>query len=203
MNDPATVSAGSDSTERKPVIEIRDLEKTYEDGGINALNGVDLVVRDGELVAITGPSGCGKSTLLHLMAGLDRPTRGSIHVHGYDLGHLRHPNRFRRQEIGLVFQLHNLLPRLTVLGNVEVAMIGTNRSRSERKAHAMELLSDVDLDGLANRKPPQLSGGGAPTSRNRSRSGERPTCAPGGRTDWKPGQCLRHDGAVFVREATR
>jgi len=159
MNDPATVSAGSDSTERKPVIEIRDLEKTYEDGGINALNGVDLVVRDGELVAITGPSGCGKSTLLHLMAGLDRPTRGSIHVHGYDLGHLRHPNRFRRQEIGLVFQLHNLLPRLTVLGNVEVAMIGTNRSRSERKAHAMELLSDVDLDGLANRKPPQLSGG--------------------------------------------
>jgi len=158
MNEAEEPTAGAPA-ERPPVIEVAGLEKTYDDGGIRALNGVNLVVADGELVAITGPSGCGKSTLLHLIAGLDRPTRGTIRVHGYDLSHLHHPNRFRREEIGLVFQLHNLLPRLSVLGNVEVAMVGSHRGRSERRAHAMDLLADVDLSGLAKRKPPQLSGG--------------------------------------------
>lgn len=141
------------------IIEVRDLEKVYEDGMVSALRGVNLSVQQGETIAITGPSGCGKSTLLHLIAALDRPTAGLIKVHGYDLNHLRHPDDYRRYEVGLVFQLHNLLPRLTALENVEVAMIGSRRHRAERTAHARALLGAVGLEAVASRHPPQLSGG--------------------------------------------
>jgi putative ABC transport system ATP-binding protein len=142
-----------------PLIEVHNVEKVYDDGMIRALDGVDLTVASGEFVAITGPSGCGKSTLLHLLAALDRPTAGTIRVDGYDLNHLRRNNLFRREEIGLVFQLHNLLPRLSVLGNVQIAMAGSRRPHAERSAYARRLLADVDLDDLADRRPPQLSGG--------------------------------------------
>ena len=140
-------------------IEARGLEKVYEDGSVHALQGVDLTVGSGELVAITGPSGCGKSTLLHLVAALDRPTAGSITVSGLDVVHLEHADRFRREQIGLVFQLHNLLPRLSVLGNVEIAMVGTHRHSRECTTRARELLAEVGLGHLADRRPPQLSGG--------------------------------------------
>jgi ABC-type lipoprotein export system ATPase subunit len=140
-------------------IEVRGLEKTYDDGLIRALDGVDLTVERQEFVAITGPSGCGKSTLLHLLAALDRPTRGAIRVNGFDVVHLRNASRFRREEVGLVFQLHNLLPRLSVRENVEIAMFGSRRPRSQRAAYADELLEAVGLAGLATRVPTQLSGG--------------------------------------------
>ncbi len=140
-------------------IEVRGLEKVYEDGRVHALQGVDLTVASGELVAITGPSGCGKSTLLHLIAALDRPNAGTIMVSGLDVVHLRHPDRFRREQIGLVFQLHNLLPRLSVLGNVEIAMVGSHLRPGESTNRARELLAEVGLDHLADRRPPQLSGG--------------------------------------------
>jgi putative ABC transport system ATP-binding protein len=143
----------------RPVIEAHEVKKVYDDGMIRALDGVDLTVANGEFVAITGPSGCGKSTLLHLFAALDRPTSGTIRVDDYDMSHLRHSNRFRRQEIGLVFQLHNLLPRLSVLGNVEIAMAGSHRPYAERSVYAQKLLGDVDLAHLADRRPTQLSGG--------------------------------------------
>jgi len=149
----------SDLVVRPSLIEVRDVEKVYDDGMIRALSGVDLTVGSGEFVAITGPSGCGKSTLLHLLAALDRPTAGTIRVDGYDLNHLRRNNLFRREEIGLVFQLHNLLPRLSVLGNVQIAMAGSRRPHAERSVYAKRLLGDVDLDDLADRRPPQLSGG--------------------------------------------
>ena len=142
-----------------PLIEVHDVEKVYDDGMIQALDGVDLTVAKGEFVAITGPSGCGKSTLLHLLAALDRPTAGTIRVDGYDLNHLRRNNLYRREEIGLVFQLHNLLPRLSVLGNVQIAMAGSHRPHAERPAYAKRLLDDVDLGDLAHRRPTQLSGG--------------------------------------------
>ncbi len=144
---------------KAPLIEVHDVEKVYDDGMIRALDGVELTVASGEFVAITGPSGCGKSTLLHLLAALDRPTAGTIRVDGYDLNHLRRNNLFRREEIGLVFQLHNLLPRLSVLGNVQIAMAGSRRPHAERSAYARRLLGDVDLVDLADRRPPQLSGG--------------------------------------------
>jgi putative ABC transport system ATP-binding protein len=141
------------------LIEVHEVEKVYDDGMIRALDGVELTVASGEFVAITGPSGCGKSTLLHLLAALDRPTAGTIRVNGYDLNHLRRNNRFRREEIGLIYQLHNLLPRVSVLGNVQIAMAGSRRPHAERSAYARRLLGDVDLEGLANRRPTQLSGG--------------------------------------------
>jgi len=156
MSEPQTQATSSSPSS---VIEAHDVVKVYDDGMIRALDGVDLTVAGGEFVAITGPSGCGKSTLLHLLAALDRPTSGTIRVDGYDMNHLRHSNRFRRQEIGLIFQLHNLLPRLSVLGNVEIAMAGSHRPHAERSVYARRLLGDVDLAELADRRPTQLSGG--------------------------------------------
>jgi ABC-type lipoprotein export system ATPase subunit len=142
-----------------PAVEVHGLEKTYDDGLIRALDGVELRVPGKEFVAITGPSGCGKSTLLHLIAALDTPTKGTITVNGHDVLRLRNASRFRREEVGLVFQLHNLLPRLSVRENVEIAMSGSRRPHHQRAAYADELLRDVDLGGLGDRVPTQLSGG--------------------------------------------
>ena len=149
MSDPTTA----------PKIETHRVTKVYADGRVRALDGVDLTVRAGEFVAITGPSGCGKSTLLGLLAALDAPTSGTIRVGSYALEQLRDANRFRRQEVGLVFQFHNLLPRLTALHNVEIAMLGSTRPHAQRTEFALGLLDDVGLSHLAHRRPPQLSGG--------------------------------------------
>ncbi len=142
-----------------PAIEVRGLEKTYDDGLIRALDGVDLTVAALEFAAITGPSGCGKSTLLHLIAALDSPSGGTIRVNGHDVVRLHNASRFRREEVGLVFQLHNLLPRLSVRENVEIAMSGSHRPHRQRAAYAEELLDAVGLGGLSARLPTQLSGG--------------------------------------------
>ena len=147
------------SESRAPAVEVRDVHKHFDNGAVRALNGIDLVVERGEYVALTGPSGCGKSTLLHLVAALDRPTSGTIVVDGQDLHRLHNRAGFRRERVGLVFQLHNLLPQLTAKQNVEVAMFGTRRRRRERSARARELLGLVDLTGLESRTPPRLSGG--------------------------------------------
>jgi putative ABC transport system ATP-binding protein len=142
-----------------PAVEVHGLEKTFDEGLIHALAGVDLTVAPQEFTAITGPSGCGKSTLLHLIAALDTPTRGTISVNGRDVVHLHNASRFRREEVGLVFQLHNLLPRLSVRENVEIAMSGSHRPHRQRAAYADELLDAVGLVGLGGRLPTQLSGG--------------------------------------------
>jgi putative ABC transport system ATP-binding protein len=143
----------------RPKIEVRGVTKVYADGRVPALDGVDLTVASGEFVAVTGPSGCGKSTLLGLLGALDVPTSGTIRVGSYALEQIDDANRFRRQEVGLVFQFHNLLPRLSILHNVEIAMMGTDRPHGERTRFARGLLEDVDLGDLADRRPPQLSGG--------------------------------------------
>jgi len=142
-----------------PMVETHNVAKVFADGKVRALDGVDLDVRKGEFVAITGPSGCGKSTLLNLLAALDVATSGTIRVGSYDLQHLRNSNQYRRQEVGLVFQFHNLLPRLSAVRNIEIAMMGSHRPRANRSAQALELLDDVGLSGLSDRRPPQLSGG--------------------------------------------
>jgi len=143
----------------RPAIVVRDVHKSFDHGVVRALDGVTLDVRVGEWVAVTGPSGCGKSTLLHLLASLDRPSSGTVEVFGHNVGSLSHTAEFRRTGVGLVFQLHNLIPHLSAAQNVEIAMFGTGLGRQQRRRRAYELLADVDLAGRERRQPTRLSGG--------------------------------------------
>jgi putative ABC transport system ATP-binding protein len=143
----------------RPAIEAVDVRKTFDRGLVTALDGLTMTVQAGEYVAITGRSGCGKSTLMHLLAALDHPDSGSLHVGGHDITHPDHVNRYRRTEVGLVFQMHNLLPHLDAMANIGVAMMGTHSDRHERKQRAQELLELVELGHLGHRRPPQMSGG--------------------------------------------
>lgn len=139
-------------------VEVKGVTRVFP-GQVNALAGVDFTVAYGETVAITGPSGCGKSTLLHLLAAIDSPSSGSVVVGGQDLAQIRDLSGYRRSEVGLVFQFHNLLPQLSALANVEMPMFGTHRSRRQRKLRAGQLLAQVDLVGCEDRLPTELSGG--------------------------------------------
>jgi len=142
------------------IVETRGLTKIYGDGAeIRALNGVDMQVRRGEMVAVMGPSGCGKSTLLNMIGALDRPTSGQVIVNGQDLATIRDVDRFRARTIGFVFQLHNLLPALTARENVEIPMQGQGLSARARRARAEELLTLVGLGDRLNHLPSALSGG--------------------------------------------
>jgi putative ABC transport system ATP-binding protein len=143
----------------RPAIRIRGLVKSFEKGRINALNGVDLDVFEGEFVAIVGPSGCGKSTLLHLIAALDRPDKGTIDVKGHELRSERRLDHYRSHDVGLVFQLDNLIPSLSASENVQVPMFEGRCSARERRQRAEELLEKVGLKGKGRSRPPQLSGG--------------------------------------------
>jgi ABC-type lipoprotein export system ATPase subunit len=141
-------------------IETRELTKIYGDGEqVHALDGVDLAIRQGEMAAIMGPSGSGKSTLLNMLGGLDRPSGGRVLIDGQDLAAVRSLDAFRAQTVGFVFQLHNLLPALTALENVEVPMRGQPMGRRERRERARELLTLVGLPDRMDHLPSQLSGG--------------------------------------------
>ncbi len=142
----------------QPAIQTFDVVKQFDGGLVRALDGVSITVTHGEFVAVTGPSGCGKSTLLHLIASLDAPTSGRIVVNGRELG-ARGDERFRRSEVGLVFQLHNLLPHLTALENVEIPMFSNGMSYREQRARARDLLAAVLLSAKEKTPPPRLSGG--------------------------------------------
>jgi ABC-type lipoprotein export system ATPase subunit len=143
----------------EPAIAARGLHKSFEGGRINALTGMDLRVEPGEFVAIVGPSGCGKSTLLHLLAALDRPDEGEILVAGHDLRTRKDLNHYRAQHVGMIFQLHNLLPTLTALENVQVPMFEEGLSPGARRQRALALLDAVGLEGRGGNRPPELSGG--------------------------------------------
>jgi ABC-type lipoprotein export system ATPase subunit len=154
MNDAAMNDAST-----PPALELIGVHKTFDRSEVRALDGVDLVVGRGEFVAVTGPSGCGKSTMLHLVAALDRPTSGTVRIDGLDMREISNAAAYRRRQVGIVFQLHNLIPQLTASQNVEIAMFGTGLSRSQRRLRARQLLADVDLLGREDRPPTKLSGG--------------------------------------------
>ena len=140
-------------------VEIKDLYKSYENGNIKALNGIDLTIADGEFVSIIGPSGSGKSTLLNMLGALDVPDSGSITVAGHDLKTSKKLNEFRAQSTGFIFQLHNLIPNISVVENVEIPMFTQKMSSKEMRERALKLLDDVGLKDKAAIKPNKLSGG--------------------------------------------
>ncbi|MBN1312317.1 MAG: ABC transporter ATP-binding protein [Anaerolineae bacterium] len=141
------------------VIETHELTRVYGDGvPIYALNGVNLQVAPGELVTVMGPSGSGKSTLLNMVGALDVPTSGKVYVNGRDLATVRNKDTFRGEEIGFIFQLHNLIPTLTARENIEIPMIG-HLGPGKRHKRAGELLDIVGLGDRMGHLPSQLSGG--------------------------------------------
>lgn len=143
----------------KNIIEIMDLKKSYDNGTIRALNGINLEIKRGEFVSIIGPSGSGKSTLLNMIGALDKGDEGSIKVADIDLMQKKDLSAFRSKEIGFVFQLHNLIPNLTVLENVQIPMLETSASSKEMEKRALQLLRSVELEDRINQKPTKLSGG--------------------------------------------
>ena len=146
--------------ETKYIVETIDLARHYGDGEqVRALDGVSMHVDEGELVAVMGPSGSGKSTLLHLIGALDRPTSGKVIVAGQDLDKVKNLDKFRNQTVGFVFQLHNLIPTLTALENVEVPLYEQKISAKERQKRARALLELVGLGDRIKHLPGQLSGG--------------------------------------------
>ncbi len=142
-----------------PIVITKNLTRTYSDGKVKALDGVNLTIYAGEFVSIMGPSGSGKSTLLNMIGALDQPTSGEVYVRGQNLATIKHVDQFRAKTVGFIFQLHNLLPALTARENVEIPMHGQPFSEKERKERALYLLELVGLADRVNHLPSQLSGG--------------------------------------------
>jgi len=145
------------------LIEVRDVSRVYHRGAdeVHALEHVSLRIERGRFVALMGPSGSGKSTLLNLIAGLDRPTGGTIEVAGQRLDQRSEDDlaRFRARHVGFVFQFFNLIPVLDALGNVELPLLLTSLGKADRRARAETALRVVGLAERADHKPAELSGG--------------------------------------------
>jgi len=143
------------------LIQLSGVTKRYESGGHPAVDDVSLTVAAGEAVAVMGPSGSGKSTLLNLIAGLDRPTDGTVTVAGQRVDRLSETGvaRFRRREIGMIFQFFNLLDDLTVADNVLLPAQLAGLRTATARARTAELLAALRIEGHANAYPARLSGG--------------------------------------------
>ena len=136
-----------------------DLWKSYDQGAINVLKGVDIEVAAGETVALCGASGCGKSTLLHLLGGLDEPDRGTVTVNGAEITAGSDRLRLLRHEIGFVFQLHNLIPDLTLAENCLIPTFASGLDRSAAQTRLVELTTRTGLAHRLNHRIQKLSGG--------------------------------------------
>lgn len=148
---------------RRPLVEIRDLTKAYERGKqrIEVLHHIDLDIGNGDFVALMGPSGSGKTTLLNLIGGLDSPSGGELRVAGVAIDDLSGDElaAWRADTVGFIFQSYNLMPVLTAQRNVELPLLLTDMSASERARRARLALGLVGLDDRAKHKPNELSGG--------------------------------------------
>ena len=153
------MSSSSDS----PAIRTENVCRHYPMGGsiIRAVDGISLSIGRGEFVALLGPSGSGKSTLLNLLAGLDRPTSGSVVVEGRDLAKMSSDElaRYRRNDVGMVFQAFHLIPTMTITENVELPMRFAEVERPERAQRVRESLERVGLGQRLQHRPAELSGG--------------------------------------------
>lgn len=138
-------------------MKVEHVSKSY--GRIEALRDVSLEVTPGEAVALTGPSGCGKTTLLNVIASIERADSGRVTVDEVVVTGLSNPTTYRRETIGIVFQLHHLVPMLTARANVELPLIAAGVPRAERHQRAAELLAEVGLSERAEQHPAVLSGG--------------------------------------------
>ena len=143
----------------EPLISLFDVVKEYDKGTVKALNGINLDIFEGEFVSIIGPSGSGKSTLLNMLGALDKPTRGKIYIDGIDLIKEKDLSEFRQEKIGFVFQLHNLIPNLSVFDNVQIPLLPTGMSNKEMKERASEIIRAVELEDKKKQRPNKLSGG--------------------------------------------
>jgi putative ABC transport system ATP-binding protein len=143
--------------------KLTGVTKDYQKGRatVHALQGVDLVIEDGEWLAIQGPTGHGKTTLLQMLGGLDRPTSGIIDFNGQDLAQMRESQvtKVRAASIGFIFQTFNLIPTLSAQENVETALVPLGISAADRRERAMKALADVGLSDRAKHLPTELSGG--------------------------------------------
>jgi putative ABC transport system ATP-binding protein len=161
MSEPATTNAPPQPGEAGPVVSARDLTRRYGEGdtAVDALRGVSLDVYRGQLTAVMGPSGSGKSTLMHILAGLDRPTSGTITIAGTRLGKLSDTEmtKVRRKHIGFVFQFFNLLPMLTAEENIVLPL--SLAGEKPDKEWIDSLIDQVGLTQRRSHRPAELSGG--------------------------------------------
>ena len=140
-----------------PVIALNEVTKTYEDGRVQALDGVSLEVAAGEFLSIMGPSGCGKSTLLNMLGALDRPSSGEVLFEGTALSQQKNLDQLRSQKVGFVFQSFYLLPNLNAVENVQLPMFESQLPVAKRVERASELLDLVGLEHRRTHLPSQLS----------------------------------------------
>jgi putative ABC transport system ATP-binding protein len=149
--------------EKPPIVEIRELSKSYRRGGqtLPVLQNISLDIGEGDFLALMGPSGSGKTTLLNLIAGLDQADRGIIRVGGVSISSLSEGDlaRWRALNVGFIFQFYNLIPVLTAFENVELPLTLTGLSKRERREHAAMALRLVSLEDRQDHYPAQLSGG--------------------------------------------
>ena len=147
----------------EPIIEAHSVSKTYDTGKVqvNALKGVDLTIRRGEMVSVMGPSGCGKTTLLNCLSGLDAIDSGEVLIEGVALSRMSDRERtdYRARRMGFVFQFYNLMPVLTAVENVELPLLVARMRAKDARRKALEALDLVGLAGRAEHIPDELSGG--------------------------------------------
>jgi len=145
------------------IVRATDVARVYPTGttSVSALDGVTLEVRRGEFLAVMGPSGSGKSTLLNILAGLERPTRGTVVVDGVDLSAMNEVTlaSYRREKVGMIFQAFNLLPRYRVVENVALPLVFAGIPREQRLERARAVLDRLGMGPRADHRPSQLSGG--------------------------------------------
>ena len=153
------ITAQDPGDDRPVALRARSLWKSYEHGAIAVLRGVDLDVHTGQTAALCGASGCGKSTLLHLLGGLDTADRGSVEVNGAGIHNRADRLRILRHEIGIVFQLHNLIPDLTLAENCLIPSVASGMDRRAAHARLLELAGRTGLRDRLDHRIQKLSGG--------------------------------------------